>query len=163
MKKTLGFALFLHVATWPALAADHGAKTLDDAFTKAFNANDLNGVVALYAPDAKLYPPDAMQTSGPGIRENYAAFLGSTTVKDFKLVDATYETSGDLSVGWGRFSLTAIPKKGGQAMAMEGRYTSVAKKRSGKWLYVADHASVALPPPPPEFPKPASQPAGGRR
>jgi hypothetical protein len=31
---------------------------------------------------------------------------------------------------------------------MEGRYTSVAVRKNGKWMYVVDHASVPMPPPP---------------
>jgi ketosteroid isomerase-like protein len=149
-------------ATAPSAAATHGAKIVDDAFVKAFRANDLAAVVALYAPAAKFYPPFDMERTGAAIRENFAAFLGSNTVKDFKVLDATYETSGTLSVGWGRFSMTVVPKKEAAPMTMEGRFTSVAKKIGGKWLYVSDHASFVPPPAAPavpQFPKPASMPA----
>ena len=32
---------------------------------------------------------------------------------------------------------------------IEGRYTDVKRMHDGKWVYVMDHASVPLPPPPP--------------
>ena len=143
----------------PALV--HGAKVVDDAFTKAFIANDLAAIVALYAPDAKLYPPDAVVATAAGIRESYAGLFANLTVKDFKMVDAAYETSGTLSVGSGRFTMTAVPKKGGAPVTLEGRFTSVAKKIGGKWLYISDHASFNPAPPAPQAPKPASMP--GRR
>lgn len=147
----------------PSATAVHGAKIVDDAFAKAFRANDLAAIAALYAPGAKFYPPFDMEKTGAAIRENFAAFLGSNTVKEFKVLDAAYETSGTLSVGWGRFSMTVATKKEGPPMTMEGRFTSVAKKIGGKWLYVSDHASLLAPPPAPpavpQFPKPASMPA----
>jgi ketosteroid isomerase-like protein len=172
MKNSLAVVLMLLVAVSPALAAPpdakakpaatvHGAKVLDEAFTKAFLANDLSAIVALYAPDAKLYPPDSTVETGAGIRENFAGLLANLTVKEFKMHDATYETSGTLSVGSGLFTLTAVPKKGGDPVVMEGRFTSVAKKIGGKWLYVSDHASFVPAPPAPQVPKPTSMP--GRR
>jgi len=34
------------------------------------------------------------------------------------------------------------------AAGMAARYTDVARKINGQWLYIADHASVPLAPPP---------------
>jgi uncharacterized protein (TIGR02246 family) len=148
MKRLLLSALVVLLAAFPALAVEHGAKILDDAWLRAANANDLEAIVALYAPDATLYPPDAMEVRGTtAIRKSYADLLAAFTIKDAKL-DAVYETSGDLSVGWGRWSMTMVPKAGGAPMAFTGRTMAVAKKIGGKWLYVADHASAPLPPPP---------------
>jgi ketosteroid isomerase-like protein len=142
-------------------AAVHGAKVADDAFAKAFVANDLAAVVALYAPEAKLFPPDSAVATGAGIRESFAGLFANYTIMAFKTLDATYETSGTLSVGWGRFTMTVTPKKGGAPVVMEGRFTSVAKKIGGKWLYVSDHASFTPAPPAPQVPAPTSMP--GRR
>jgi len=60
-----------------------------------------------------------------------------------------FETSsGSLAASSGTFSMTVEPKTGGAAQTMEGRYTSVAVRKSGKWMYVVDHASLPIPPPP---------------
>ena len=169
MKNALGLVLALFVAVSPALpaspeakpkaaAAVHGAKVVDDAFAKAFVANDLAAIVALYAPEAKLYPPDSAFETGAGIRESFAGLLASYTIKGFKVLDATYETAGTLSVGSGRFTMTAVPKTGGAPEVIEGRFTSVAKKIGGQWLYVSDHASFVPAPPAPQVPKPVSMP-----
>lgn len=40
--------------------AQESPQALQDAFVKAMTSNDIDGMVALYAPDATLYPPDAM-------------------------------------------------------------------------------------------------------
>ncbi|MGH9364571.1 MAG: YybH family protein [Thermoanaerobaculia bacterium] len=131
------------------LAAEHGAKTVDDAWVKAMNANDLQAVVALYADDATMYPPDQAEAKGKeAIRAVYAGMLGPNTARDVKVLDSHYKTSGNLSTGWGRVVLTLVPKAGGDPQTLEVRFTDVAVKRGGKWLYLADHASAPLPPPP---------------
>lgn len=140
-----GAALFLSAAV---TTAEDGAKTVDDAWVKAMNANDLQAVLALYADDATMYPPDQAEAKGKdAIRAVYVGMLGSNTARDVKVLESHYKTSGNLSTGWGRVALTLVPKAGGNPQTLEVRFTDVAVKRSGKWLYVADHASAPLPPP----------------
>ena len=43
------------------------------------------------------------------------------------------------------WTMTIVPKDGGEAITMEGRYMDMAKKIDGKWRYVVDHASAPLP------------------
>lgn len=132
----------------PVMAAEPGAQGVDQAWVKAAKANDLEATVALYAPDAVAYLPEGNFEGRDAIRKSWADFYGAFTVKDAK-VEGTYETMGDTSIGWGVWSLTAVPKAGGEPIEMKGRSTVVAKKIGGKWLFVVDHASVPLPPPPP--------------
>jgi uncharacterized protein (TIGR02246 family) len=143
---TLLAAAFLLAA--PLIAADQGLKTVDQAWIKAAKANDLDAIMALYAPDAVMYPPDTMEAKGSdAIRENYKNFLAAMTIRDAALTDTHYETHGDTSIGRGRYALSLVPKAGGDPVQMEGRFTAVGKKIGGKWLYVVDHASSPLPPP----------------
>ena len=107
--------------------------------------------MALYAPNAVMYPPDAMEAKGKdAIRAIYKGFLDTMTIRDAKLTDTHYETHGDTGLAYGHWMLTVVPKTGGDPVQMEGRFSSVAKKIGGKWLYVVDHASAPLPPPPPK-------------
>jgi uncharacterized protein (TIGR02246 family) len=134
-----------------------GVKALDEAWTKAILANDLDAVVACYAPDAVLWGPGDPEAKGEkAIRDTYAGLLKDNTVKDAKLTDAHYHMVGKSSVGWGHFSLTMVPKAGGAPVTMTGRYTAVAVEKNGKWVYIADHAS-AEPPPPAKPAAPAKQ------
>jgi uncharacterized protein (TIGR02246 family) len=131
----------------PVMAAEHGAQLVDQGWVKAMKANDLEATVALYAPDAVAYYPDGEYKGKDAIRKSWIDFLAAFTVKD-ATSEATYETTGDTSLGWGHWSLTAVPKAGGAPVVMKGRATVVVKKIGGQWLYVVDHASVPLPPPP---------------
>lgn len=129
-------------------AAQHPIQTLDEAWAKAAQAGDAQALTALYAPDAVVYPPDAMEVRGTeAIRKSWTELLAAYTLADMKL-ETVAETAGNVSVSWGRWTMTATPKKGGPPEKWEGRATAVAKKINGKWLYVADHASMPMPPPP---------------
>ena len=144
-----GLGLLTVLLSTPLSAAGPGAETLDDAWARAVKAGDVEALVALYAPDAVVFPPDAMALKGrDAIRASWIALFSANTVTDARFTERSYKTSGDVSTGWGRFSMTLQPKAGGAPMTMEGRFTEVAVKKGGKWLYAVDHASTPLPPPP---------------
>lgn len=144
-----GLCVLTALLSTPLFAADPGAQALDNAFVKAVKAGDIEAVVALYAPDAMLYPPGEMAAKGrDAIRAVWGGFLSANTVTECRLYETGYRTSGDTSIGWGRFSMTMQPKAGGSPLTLEGRFSDVAVKKDGKWLYVVDHASAPLPPPP---------------
>ncbi|HYX19510.1 MAG TPA: nuclear transport factor 2 family protein [Thermoanaerobaculia bacterium] len=130
-----------------AALAQEGAQTIDAAWMKAMKAGDVNGIMACYASDAVLwFPGDAEARGEKAIRDLYAGVLSTNTVTDVALTNAHYETSQNLSTGWGNFVMTLQPKAGGKAATMHGRFIDVAKKIGGKWKYVADHASADPPP-----------------
>jgi uncharacterized protein (TIGR02246 family) len=127
-----------------------GIKDLDAAWIKAAKAGDIDGLVKLYTPTAVTYMPDEMRAKGTEeIRASFQKFLGSSTVKEMTITPDWETTSGNLAASSGTFSMTVEPKGGGAAQTMEGRYTSVAVRKNGKWLYASDHASVPLPAPAP--------------
>jgi uncharacterized protein (TIGR02246 family) len=137
------------------VADHHPAHTLDQAWIKAAQAGDVEGLVALYAPDAVLYTPGVLEAKGTdAIRKEYTGMLGAFTIKDAK-IDCVYETHGDVSMGWGRFSMTAVPKAGGAPETWSGRVTAITKRINGKWVYTVDHASMPMPAPPAS--KPSAQ------
>ena len=136
-----------------------GIKDLDDAWVKAAKAGDVEGLVKLYDPTAVTYMPDEMKAKGTAqIRESFRKFLGANTVREMTLTPDFTTTSGSLAVSSGTFSMTIEPKTGGTAQTMEGRYSSVAARKNGKWMYVVDHASLPLPAPPAAAPAPTPKP-----
>jgi len=139
--------LFLLACAFSGFAADSGAKSVDAAWVKAMKANDLEAVLACYASDAVAWLPDSPEASGEkAIRAAYQGLFAANTVQDVSTTDTHYKTSGSLSVGWGRYSLTLAPKAGGAAVSMKGRFTEAAERRHGRWVYVNDHASAEPPP-----------------
>ena len=162
MKRTLALTaplLAMALPLWAqARGQAHGAQQADEAVARGFLANDVEAIVAQYAPDAVLFPPGTMVQKGQAaIRAGLAEFLERFRVTEFRMADTQYVTAGDISSGWGTFVMSAVPKGGGQPMRWEGRYTSVARRIRGKWLLVSDHASVPMMAPP-GLPRPVSAP-----
>ena len=112
--------LFSSVSLATAWAAPSGAQAVDEAWRKAITANDLDGIMAVYA---------------------------ANTITGATFANTHYQTSGDLSVGWGDFTLSLSPKAGGNPVTMSGRFSVIARNEGGTWLYVVDHASAQPAPP----------------
>jgi uncharacterized protein (TIGR02246 family) len=135
--------LFISAFALSSFAADTGIKTLDTAWVKAMKANDLEAVMACYAPDAVLFMPGAPEAHGEKeIRASYKGLFDANTVQDATIPDSHSKTTGSLSVNWGHYTLTTAPKAGGAPVTSKGRFTGVAEKRKGHWYYISDHASA---------------------
>ena len=141
--RMLILALLSSLSFATVTAASDGAQAVDEAWRKAITANDLNAVIAIYAEDAVMWLPDAPEAKGrEAIRKSYADLLAANTVTGATLTNTHYQTSGNLSVGWGNFTLTLSPKAGGNSVTLSGRFSVIARKEGGTWVYVVDHASA---------------------
>ena len=157
MKAMLRFSLALTLAlffAWTSAAAatkaPSGAQAVDEAWRKAITANDLNAVMLCYSKDAVMWLPGAPEAKGTeAIRKSWADFLATNTVTGATFANTHYQTSGNLSVGWGDFTLNLSPKAGGSPVSLSGRFSVIARKEGGKWTYVVDHASASPAPPAP--------------
>ena len=146
--RALAAGLALTALPLATLAAG-GAEGVDAAWKKAILANDVEAVIRNYADDAVLWLPDAGEARGKAaIRATYEGLMGANTVKEAKLKDVRYRTMGKTSVAWGHYELVLEPKAGGKPVTLAGRFSEVAEKRGGRWVYIVDHASAEPPPPP---------------
>ena len=141
--RTTAVALLMLACALPCHAADKGAQAIDAAWVKAMQANNLEAIMKCYAPDAVAWLPGMREARGEqAIRAAYQGLLSANTVKDAALTDTKYKTTGNMSVGWGKYSFTLVPKAGGNPVVMTGRYNEVAERRGGQWVYIVDHASA---------------------
>ena len=130
------------------LGAFESPQALQDAFLAALRANDADGLAACYTDDATNFTVDRMMGTGPdSARASWGAFFEQYEVIAAELSEQHLVESGDLAAAWGLFTVTARPHAGGEPIVMQGRYMDVARPVDGRWLYIADHASVPLPPP----------------
>jgi len=119
----------------PATEPEH----IHGLFEQAFNAGDIDALVALYEPDAALVPQPGTIAEGPAaIRESLRWFLdrGGQISLETKLV---------LRVGISPTSRTAGRCGGhnaGREPAELGATTAEVARRQpdGSWLYVIDNA-----------------------
>ena len=131
--------------------ANESPEALQEAFMVALKANDPQGIADCYAADAVNFPVDSMIGHGPeSAAASWTGFFAAFSVVDARLTQTHLEVHGDTAVAWGLFTIIAEPAAGGDVVEMRGRYMDVARNIDGSWLYVADHASMPLPPPPEE-------------
>ncbi len=125
-------------ATRLAAAGPDGVEQLNQAFVKAMQAGDIEGVMKLYAADAVLFPPGEKAARGlEEIRFKWNSVLEANKVGEGSFKDAKYLSTGNLSTGWGSVLLKLEPKKPGkEPVSIQGRFSTVAGKRGGKWVYV---------------------------
>lgn len=125
-----------------------GIRAADSAFAAAATAGNLDGVVAVYASDAALLPPNMPPQKGrSAIRSFWGGFLNAYTVR-FEVSSDTIEGRGDLAYNVGHYRFTAVPKaKADPGVADEGKFLEVLKKQSdGSWKYIVDMYSSNLAP-----------------
>ncbi|HEY1250574.1 MAG TPA: DUF4440 domain-containing protein [Thermoanaerobaculia bacterium] len=121
-----------------APAGTGGVQQLNDAFLKALSAGDIEGLMKLYAADAVLFPPGEKVAKGQDeIRFKWKDLMDANTISDTALKDAKYVGSPTVSAGWGNVSMKLSPKNGKkEPKTIEGRFSTIAEKRNGKWAYV---------------------------
>ncbi len=110
------------------------------AFEAAFNRQDLEGLVALYTPDAVIARPDGSLATGlDAVRQELSGVLGTNGQMAMR---ARYVMeAGDLALLGSEWTLTA----GDQTMSAVS--TEVARRQpDGGWLYVLDHPFANLEP-----------------
>jgi uncharacterized protein (TIGR02246 family) len=109
-------------------------------FEQAFNAGDIDALIALYEPDATLIPqPGAVAEGTAAIREALRWFLdrGGRITLDTKLVLRV----GDLAFLANRWSLTGGTMPDGSPAELGATTAEVARRQAdGAWLYVIDNA-----------------------
>jgi len=123
-------------------------QALEKSFLDAFNAKDLNGVMAVYVPDDSLIAFDAIPPR---------QYIGADAYrKDFEGVIAAYpgpwhaefidwkiDAEGNLGYGHG-FLHSVGTDKDGKPVDITIRLTDAYRKINGKWLIVHEHASFPV-------------------
>jgi uncharacterized protein (TIGR02246 family) len=108
------------------------------AFEKAFNAGDLDGVVALYEKDAVLVAGAGRTVNGQGaIREAYRGYLAMRSSMTLETL-AAFE-SGGLALLHGRWSRQWKGPDGAE-IQVTGRNSEVVRRQpDGIWLFIIDN------------------------
>jgi uncharacterized protein (TIGR02246 family) len=120
-------------------AADETAvRSINPAWFKAYNAGDVNTIVALYAEDAVVNAPGAAAARGQAaIREFFTKDVAGSRAVGVSLNGSSVTdvgVSGDLGWEWGTFTVT--DKSG--ATVDRGKYVTVYARKDGKWHIIRD-------------------------
>lgn len=118
-----------------AVAAIHAA---DEAWMKAYNAGDLDKVVALYDENAVVYPPGVAAVRGRAAVQTFLAADMAAFGKSGMTIVLGANPEGGVAGDMGWSSGTWMVKDPAGNVVDSGWYFSVSKKVGGKWLYVRD-------------------------
>ena len=112
----------------------------DELFTRFANAGDLEGLVALYEPEACLAQPQGPPACGTAaVRESLAGFLATQPELEMKVVRAL-RAGDDLAVLYSDYRVRAV----GQAEPLAGRSMIVVRRRpDGSWRILVDAPYVS--------------------
>ena len=108
---------------------------LDEEWSKAATASDVDKVVSFYADDAIVYPPNAPAVSDPAaIKESWAKMLADPKVK---LSWQTSHAGVDHNTGFTSGTYQVAGSDG--TVAEKGKYLCVwSKSKDGKWKAMHD-------------------------
>ncbi len=120
--------------TSPGADAASRIRALDAAWARAAARRDLDGMMAIYAPDAEELLPGSPPLVGlQAIRRFYGELLERfpRSSHEFEPVTITVALSGDLAVarGWYRFTADTLHPEQSQ----RGKFVSVWARREGDW------------------------------
>lgn len=140
------FATLLLLLPSAFVAANETPQDLQDAFMAGVILNDADAIAACYTDDAVNFTLDQMMGVGPeSARASWGGFFEAYEVEKAQLSETHLEVHGDTAIAWGLFLIIATPRDGGDPVEFRGRYMDIARNIDGRWLYVADHASMPLP------------------
>jgi uncharacterized protein (TIGR02246 family) len=143
----------------PLTDADRAtARSMDSAYAAASNAGNVEGMMAGYAPDAMVLPPNMPMAHGT--EQIRRMSTGMAAVKGtLQLNQETAGGAGDFMYTTGTYHYQSPPAETGAVE--DGKYLEVFERGAdGKWRLAAESWSANSPPP---APAPAPQPAAPRR
>jgi uncharacterized protein (TIGR02246 family) len=114
------------------------AQELHPRFQEAFNAGNIDGVLALYEPDAMLVAePGRPVTGHAAIREAYTNFFTSRPNITVETL-AVFEKDG-IALLHGRWTMNGTGPDG-SPFTMQGRNSEVGRRQAdGNWLFFIDN------------------------
>ena len=116
---------------------------LTQDYCTSFNTGNYDQVASLYAPDASLMPPNGETAVGTRAIERKLRELGESGQQDLRFETLRVDSSGDLAVEIGRYSL-ALHQENGTTIADRGKFMH-AWRRVGAWRIIANSWSSDLP------------------
>jgi uncharacterized protein (TIGR02246 family) len=127
----------------PFVDVESMIRNLAQDFVTSFNTCNYDQVAALFAQDGVFMAPQYDPAYGPNAVERLLRQIGEAGYEDLRLETVRVESSGDLAMEIGRYTV-AIRQPDGTILADRGKYVK-AWRRLGVWLIVADCWSSNLP------------------
>ena len=145
--KRLPIAVILLCACASMAPAEDTIRKNANDFAAAASHGNVDGMMAFYADDAILLPPNAPAMRGKdAIRQFWSGFTSLGAI-DATLTTDDVMQSGDLAAETGHFDLTITPKGSAAPIKDNGKYLVVWKNAGGQWKIVRDTFNSNVAPP----------------
>lgn len=110
---------------------------LDRLFATLMNAGDLDGLMALYEPQATLTPePGTVVTGTKAIREALGGFIAAKA--QLTLNSKVLAQTGDIALTTSKWDLSGVDADG-KPLKLSGQSAEVARRQpDGTWRFVID-------------------------
>ena len=123
------------------------ADRIEAGYIAAYNAEDGEGIAALFADDGIIAPPGFVSMEQPSIGAYYNAQFDSGGDFTLEIEREDMVVSGKTSVAWGGF-VASVLREGGETILITGRYGSVSKLQpDGTWKIQSHLFNYITPPP----------------
>src|ERR1700685_2619339 len=129
----------------PFLDVQSVLRNLAQDFVTSFNTGNYDQAAALFAAEGAFMAPHHEPAYGPKAVEHLLRQFGDAGYQDLRLETVRVESSGDLAMEIGRYTV-AIRQPDGTIVPDRGKYVK-AWRRLGVWSIVADCWSSNLPAP----------------
>lgn len=144
MKRLLILSLLLttactHITRDVQPDAGPAIRRMSREFAEAASAGNVDGMMAIYADDALLLPPNAPEFRGTAAIRQFWTGMEAAKPK-VTLTPVTILESCELATEIGRYELTIGPMKD------EGKYVVTWRRTGGEWRAVADIFNSNKPP-----------------
>lgn len=105
-----------------------------DAFTKAFNAKDVDQVLGVYTENSTFMPPNEPVLRGKDALKIFYGDLLKSGATNLKLDVGEVSGHGPLAYQSGTYEMD-VKSPGGAADHDRGKYLFIARKLNGSWRY----------------------------
>ena len=115
------------------------AKQVHELFVERFNAQDADGILELYEPNAVILPPDAPEavTGHAAIREVLDGFLALKGKMENTIVRVIEQQ--DIAILYSRWTVSGTGPDG-TSVTVGGTTSDVVRRQSdGSWLFAIDN------------------------
>lgn len=120
----------------PFMDVESQIRGLSQDYVTSFNTGNYDQVAGLFAGDGVLMAPHHDAANGQKAVERLLREFGETGYSDLRVETMRVDSSGDMAMEVGRYSVT-IRQQNGTLMAERGKYVKVWR-RLGAWLILAD-------------------------
>ena len=133
----------------PAADGKAEIEALEKGFIAAFNARDVDAVMAFYAPGDQLYVFDAIPPRAyvgwEAYKKDWQELFATYPKISMRMVEQHITVVGPLAYNYS-IQGGALVDKAGKKTEMIVRVTDVYRKMNGKWLIVHEHVSFPVDP-----------------